>query len=135
MLGAFGGSLCRVVSGGPGCEVEGDWGGGAKEGDAGAERQGAETAWFEDRHAPDRRRGGVLAVAVAAVADGLFVAFADERGEVGEVAGVGAAAEDDLDDGGVPDCCGVVFAPAGAGLGEGLQDGDGGDAGAAAVAD
>jgi len=47
--------------------------------------------------------------------------------------GVGEPAEHDLDGGGVPHRPGLLVSPAGAGLGEGLQHGQGGQAGAAAV--
>ena len=63
---------------------------------------------------------------------GVLVSLSDEGGEVLEVAAVGCAAEDDLDDAGVPDRAGLVFAPPVAGLGEGLQDRHGRDPGAAA---
>ena len=55
-----------------------------------------------------------------------------EAGDVVQVAAVGQAAEDELDGGGVPDRVGGVFAPPVAGLGQGLQDGEGGDPGSAA---
>lgn len=60
------------------------------------------------------------------------VVFAEEGGNVLEVFGDGRAAEDDLDNGGVPDGAGVVVAPPGPGLGQGLKDRHRRDAGAAA---
>ena len=78
-------------------------------------------------------RAAALPGWVAVDRDGGFVAVADQRGEVGEVAGVAAAAEDDLDDGGVPDRVGLELAPPVPRLRQRLQDGEGGDAGAAAL--
>lgn len=73
--------------------------------------------------------------AVVAGGDGVgeLVALADEGGQVLQVPGRGASAEDDLGDGRIPDGSGGVVAPLVAGLGQRLQHGHGGDAGAAAL--
>jgi hypothetical protein len=85
--------LNAVLSARTSGELEKNRRGRSQQRDAGAEGQRAQSAGVEDGDAADRGGGAVVAGAVAAVADGLFVAVADERGEVGEVAGVGAAAE------------------------------------------
>lgn len=107
-------------------------GGGAEQGDAGAEGQGADAVWREDGNAADGALVGAGAVVTEGDAVGVFVTFADGGGEVLKVSAVGGAAEDDLDDAGVPDRAGLLLAPPVSGLGEGLQDGHGGDLGAAA---
>ena len=119
---SVGPELYGVASGGPGAQVGDDGWCGAEHGDAGAERQGADAVWRQDRHAADGALVGAGAVVAEGHAVGVFVAFSDERGEVLEVAAVGCAAEDDLDDAGVPDRAGLVFAPPVASLCEGLQD-------------
>ena len=62
-----------------------------------------------------------------------LVPFADERGQVAQVASVVGAAEDELDLGGGEDGGCVVGAVAGPDLGEGLEDRDDGEVLAAAV--
>ena len=107
-----------VASGGPGAQVGDDGWCGAEHGDAGAERQGTDAVGWQDRDAAD----GALVGAGAAVSEGdavgVLVVFADEGGEVLEVAAVGGAAEDDLDDAGVSDRACLVLAPPVACLGE-----------------
>jgi len=71
-------------------------------------------------------------VAAAVVGLGEFVDLAEEAGDVVQVPVLAQAAEDEFDGGGVPDGVGGVLAPPVPGLGQGLQDGEGGDAGAAA---
>src|SRR3954453_17224854 len=72
----------------------------------------------------------------AGLADGdrvaAVVAFTDEDRELLKVLRGRYAAEGHLHDGGVPDGSGAILAPFGAGLRERLEDGHGGDAGAAA---
>ena len=59
-----------------------------------------------------------MSVTVAGFAYRVFVPLADQRGQVGQVASIGTAAEDDFDDRGVPDGVTFVIAPLGACLGQ-----------------
>jgi hypothetical protein len=70
----------------------------------------------------------VFAGAAAGAGLGEFVDLAEEAGDVVEVPVLGQPAQDELDGGGVPDGVGGVLALPVAGLGQGLQDGERGDA-------
>ena len=131
-FGAVAAELRGIRPGWPGPQVGEDGWCGAEHGDAGAERQRADAVGRQDRDAADRALVGAGAVVAEGHGVGVLVAFTDERAQVLEVARVGGAAEDDLDDAGVPDRAGRVVAPLVPCLGQGLEDGQGGDAGTAA---
>ena len=120
-----------VGPGRPGAQVGDDGRRRAQHRDAGAERQCSDAVWRQDRDAADRALIRAGAVVAEGHAVGVLVALSDERGEVLEVAAVGCAAEDDLDDAGVPDRAGLMLTPPVASLGEGLHDWHGRDPGAA----
>ena len=102
-LGAIAAELRGILPAGPGPQVGDDGRCRPQEGDTGAEWQRSDSVWRQDGDAAD----GALVRAGAVVAEGhrvgVLVAFADEGGEVLEITAVGGAAEDDLDDAGVPD--------------------------------
>src|SRR5690606_12640806 len=127
-----GGELFGVRASVPRVEVGDEWGRGAQEHQGGAEGQHPDGLGGHDLDAAHGSLNGAGTVVADGGGVGDLVAFAEEGGDVLEVFGDRGSAEDDFDDGGVPDRSGVVVTPPGAGLGQGLQDGHGGDPGAAA---
>ena len=61
---------------------------------------------------------GPSATGLGGLAELAFGAITNQPGDVGQIIGVGTAAEHDFHDGGVPDPLGLLSAPAVSGLGE-----------------
>ena len=98
---------------GPWDQIDGNGRGCTLQNDARAERQGAESPGIEDGYATHIGAQAALSVGVAAPGFGISsrspIRAASSEGVL-KVAGVGAAAENDLDAGGVPDGGPFVFA-------------------------
>src|SRR6218665_469254 len=125
-----------LVGGGPGRPRRGgrdDGARGAQQHDRGPERERPQHVGGDDGNAAHRLLPGLPAAAVGGGGQGEFVALPEQRRDVREVAGVGAAAQDDLDDRRVPDHGRGILVPTRPSLRERLEYRKRGDSGTAAL--